>query len=113
MRVRPAPGRIRVPTGSPRRARPRRLLGMRIAHATAATAAAALLTLLGTVPPATATRPPAPIAWGSCPDSTADTRQQCATLAVPLDHADPTGPQLALAVSRITAARPDQRRGAL
>ncbi|MEV7182509.1 alpha/beta hydrolase [Kitasatospora sp. NPDC093679] len=97
---------------------------MRIAHATATTAAAALLTLLGTAPPATAatrpagppataTRPAAPIAWGGCPDSTADTRQQCATLAVPLDHADPTGPQLDLAVSRITAARPDQRRGAL
>ncbi|MCU7827024.1 alpha/beta hydrolase [Kitasatospora sp. DSM 101779] len=98
---------------------------MRIVHTAAA---AALLALLGTNAPASAAsrsaEPPAaqsagaasltgPLNWGPCADTAADSRQQCATLAVPLDHADPNGPQLGLAVSRIASARPELRRGSL
>jgi len=32
---------------------------------------------------------------------------------VPLDHADPDGPRITLAVSRISSARPELRRGVL
>lgn len=39
--------------------------------------------------------------------------QECATLAVPLDYADPRGRQIALAVSRVRAADPAKRRGVL
>ncbi|WP_030269843.1 alpha/beta hydrolase [Streptomyces sp. NRRL B-24484] len=94
---------------------------MRIVHAAAA---AALLALLGTAvpasaatlpdaPPATQSAGPSPLAWGACADTAADSRQQCATLDVPLDHGRPDGPQIGLAVSRINAARPELRRGAL
>ncbi|WP_243762300.1 alpha/beta hydrolase [Streptomyces sp. Tu 3180] len=40
-------------------------------------------------------------------------RQQCATLRVPMDHADPRGPEISLALSRIPAENPQARRGAL
>lgn len=40
-------------------------------------------------------------------------RQECATLSVPLDYADPDGRQVPLAVSRILSADPAARRGAL
>ncbi|MEU9995756.1 alpha/beta hydrolase [Streptomyces sp. NPDC050848] len=39
--------------------------------------------------------------------------QECATLSVPQDYADPTGPRLSLAVSRIRSERPEARRGTL
>jgi len=38
---------------------------------------------------------------------------QCATLAVPLDYKHPDGPKINLAISRIPAADPSQRRGVL
>ncbi|MDT0393794.1 MULTISPECIES: alpha/beta hydrolase [Streptomyces] len=73
---------------------------------------AALLVAL--LPPLTAQAVPAPLAWGPCAGTTvADPRQECATLQVPMDHADPDGPQISLAVSRIPAEKPDSRRGAL
>ena len=39
--------------------------------------------------------------------------QECATLAVPLDHDNPRGAQIALEVSRVRAADPAKRRGVL
>ncbi|MFC8366423.1 alpha/beta hydrolase [Streptomyces sp. NPDC057239] len=73
---------------------------------------AALLVAL--LPPLTAQALPAPLAWGPCADTTGvDPRQECATLQVPMDHADPDGPQISLAVSRIPAESPASRRGAL
>lgn len=75
---------------------------------------AALLVAL--LPPLTAGAVPGPtsrpsLAWGPCEG--ADARQECATLQVPMDHADPDGPQISLAVSRIPAESPTSRRGAL
>ncbi len=41
---------------------------------------------------------PAPLVWGACGD------QECATLVVPMNHADPSGPTIEIAVARIPAA---------
>ncbi len=53
--------------------------------------------------------------WTPCPrpDLSGPATQECATLAVPVDHADPAGPQLSLAVSRVRSQDPAKRRGAL
>ncbi|MEW1872352.1 alpha/beta hydrolase [Streptomyces caelestis] len=73
---------------------------------------AALLVAL--LPPLTAQAAPASLDWGPCAGTAgADPRQECATLRVPMDHADPDGPQISLAVSRIPAENPTSRRGAL
>ncbi|MFC7982091.1 alpha/beta hydrolase [Streptomyces sp. NPDC057336] len=72
--------------------------------------------LLGvTAPAATATTagPAEPLTWADCEGTTVDPRQQCATLQVPMDYADPDGPRIDIAVSRIPAEDPDARRGAL
>jgi pimeloyl-ACP methyl ester carboxylesterase len=45
--------------------------------------------------------------WKSCEHG------ECATLAVPLDATDPTGPQIDLALARVPAANPDERIGSL
>ncbi|MGW4744155.1 alpha/beta hydrolase [Streptomyces sp. NPDC004290] len=39
--------------------------------------------------------------------------QQCATLTVPLDYADPEGERIGLAVARLPSTRPEARRGTL
>ncbi|MGW4809887.1 alpha/beta hydrolase [Kitasatospora sp. NPDC004272] len=90
---------------------------MRILHRGAALAAATTVLLgLGAplAPAAPAASPAAdrPV-WGACPAGTPDARQQCAELAVPLDYARPDGPSVSLAVSRISTARPELRRGVL
>ncbi|WP_344525329.1 alpha/beta hydrolase [Streptomyces albiaxialis] len=51
--------------------------------------------------------------WTACEGEDVDPRQQCATVEVPRDHADPDGPTLSLAVSRIPSEKPSVRRGAL
>ncbi|MGW8948912.1 alpha/beta hydrolase [Streptomyces sp. NPDC055709] len=56
--------------------------------------------------------------WGPCPrkaeSQNADApRPQCATLDVPLDHRDPDGRQIEIAVSRLTSKDPSKRRGVL
>lgn len=80
---------------------------------------AALLVAL--IPPLTANAVPGPdpttrpsLSWEPC-ESTGgtDPRQECATLQVPMDYADPDGPHISLAVSRIPAESPTSRRGAL
>ncbi|MFD4156010.1 alpha/beta hydrolase [Streptomyces hydrogenans] len=54
------------------------------------------------------------LSWGDCAASVkAADGQRCAVLSVPLDHADPTGPRVELAVSRLASARPEARRGTL
>ncbi|MGW6563107.1 alpha/beta hydrolase [Streptomyces hydrogenans] len=54
------------------------------------------------------------LSWGDCAASVkAADGQRCAVLSVPLDHADPTGPRIELAVSRLASARPEVRRGTL
>jgi len=59
------------------------------------------------------------IAWGdTCPPAPPDAGygddgQLCAMVQVPLDHRQPTGQQISIAVSMIPAAVPAQRRGVL
>ncbi|MEV8628184.1 alpha/beta hydrolase [Streptomyces sp. NPDC051079] len=56
--------------------------------------------------------PSAPsLSWSACGDAALG--QECATLTVPLDYADPHGRQVGLAVSRILSDRPEARRGVL
>ncbi|CUR58977.1 conserved exported hypothetical protein [metagenome] len=51
---------------------------------------------------ATAPYVPPPLTWGSCHDATLTAYlAKCARLVVPLDYADPTGPKIRLAVSRV------------
>ncbi|MFE0803217.1 alpha/beta hydrolase [Streptomyces sp. NPDC058812] len=72
--------------------------------------------LLGITAPVTASAtaaPSEPLAWTACEGTGIDPRQQCATVQVPMDHADPDGPLIDIAVSRIPSENPDARRGAL
>ncbi|MFE1023343.1 alpha/beta hydrolase [Streptomyces sp. NPDC058818] len=72
--------------------------------------------LLGITAPVTASAtadPAVPLAWTACEGTGVDPRQQCATLQVPMDHADPDSPLIDIAVSRIPSENPDARRGAL
>ncbi|MEV5881190.1 alpha/beta fold hydrolase [Streptomyces sp. NPDC052020] len=85
------------------------------AAAALATASAALLSLstpltASAAPSATATPS---LAWSACAGSGLDPRQRCATVRVPLDYADPGGPRIDIAVSRIPSEKPAARRGAL
>ena len=52
----------------------------------------------------------ATIAWQPCPDQPA---AECGTVTVPLDWADPRGPAVDLAVSRVRATDPSRRIGVL
>jgi pimeloyl-ACP methyl ester carboxylesterase len=51
------------------------------------------------------------LAWGPCGDGAAG--WECATLAVPRDYADPTGPTIDVALTRLRAGSPARRIGAL
>ncbi|SEC84032.1 alpha/beta hydrolase [Streptomyces sp. TLI_105] len=52
--------------------------------------------------------------WGDCDAAVKPLPgQQCATLSVPLDYADPDGEQIGLAVARLPSTRPEARRGTL
>ncbi len=57
----------------------------------------------------------AALQFGACPpsDGLPDAGQQCATLQVPLDYANPGGRKITVAVSRVRAANPAGRRGVL
>ncbi|MFD7643749.1 alpha/beta hydrolase [Kitasatospora sp. NPDC059795] len=86
---------------------------MRITPRGAALAAATTVLLGLTAPLATGAPAPARPAWGACAGGAPDGRQLCAEVTVPVDYRQPDGPSLTLAISRIPAARPDQRRGVL
>ncbi|WP_210574404.1 alpha/beta hydrolase [Streptomyces sp. GESEQ-4] len=82
--------------------------------------AAASGIVFGVVTPltASATSGPAPkspksLKWTKCEGTGLDPRQQCATVEVPMDYADPDGPTIDVAVSRIPSEKPSARRGAL
>ncbi|MFJ8159746.1 alpha/beta hydrolase [Streptomyces sp. NPDC096136] len=51
--------------------------------------------------------------WRPCAKPDGPAAQECADLPVPLDYADPAGPQISVAVSRIRSDRPEARRGTL
>lgn len=70
--------------------------------------------VLGMVTPVAVAVEQAPVLdWKKCAGSTLDPRQQCATLEVPMDYADPGGKKIGIAVSRIPSEKADARRGAL
>ncbi|MFJ8631292.1 alpha/beta hydrolase [Streptomyces sp. NPDC093568] len=77
--------------------------------------AAASGVVIGVVTPltASATGAPAPLKWTDCEGDALDPRQECATVSVPMDYADPGGPKIDIAVSRIPSEKPSARRGAL
>ncbi|MFE6225025.1 alpha/beta hydrolase [Streptomyces sp. NPDC057854] len=82
--------------------------------AVASTALAGLVATGGSANATGAAAPGGPLRWGACPASVQPADgQQCATLSVPLDHADPGGPRVELAVSRLASTRPEARRGTL
>ncbi|MCW8381311.1 alpha/beta hydrolase [Streptomyces justiciae] len=68
--------------------------------------------VFGALTPLTASAAPA-LEWEKCAGTGLDPRQQCATLHVPMDYADPGGPSIEIAVSRIVSENPAARRGAL
>ncbi|MEW5532005.1 alpha/beta hydrolase [Streptomyces virginiae] len=51
--------------------------------------------------------------WKPCAQPGGPAAQECAVLPVPLDHADPGGRQIHVAVSRVLSDRPSARRGTL
>jgi pimeloyl-ACP methyl ester carboxylesterase len=71
----------------------------------------------GAAPVADATAPTTHITWGTCPTPAEgagrDPRLTCGTLKVPLDHENPGGETIEVAVSRLPAAKPQHRRGVL
>ncbi|MCL8017811.1 alpha/beta hydrolase [Streptomyces sp. AS02] len=83
----------------------------------AALIAAASAVVFGVVTPLTASAtdtatPPKP-KWKKCAGEGLDPRQECATLSVPMDYADPGGRKIDIVVSRIPSEKPSARRGAL
>ena len=86
-------------------------LGMTLLPA-AATAEPSLRAVPAVEPPAVPV-----IAWGQCEDvddiDGNPSRMQCATVAVPLDYDDPTGPTVDLDLLRIPASDPSRRIGSL
>ncbi|MFH7595626.1 alpha/beta hydrolase [Streptomyces racemochromogenes] len=82
-----------------------------LATATALTAAA--------VPSASAAAADGPrsaaprLDWRPCAKPGGPDAQECADLPVPLDYADPDGPRISVAVSRVRSDRPAARRGTL
>ncbi|MFE4636254.1 alpha/beta hydrolase [Streptomyces sp. NPDC056773] len=84
------------------------------ATAVAATLTATAGAATATAAPQATARGAAPaLAWTACTHTGHLEGQQCAKLSVPLDYADPAGPQVELAVSRLPSTRPAVRRGAL
>lgn len=81
----------------------------------AAVAAAAALTsvvapTVAAPPSPRATAPVPPIHWGRCDDDVLEVAHaQCGMLTVPLDHADPDGPTIRLAVARVLHTRSPYR----
>lgn len=95
--------------------------------ASLATAGLGLTCLLAGVLPASATASPAAaqasapvrqrLVWGPCPPQQKELREagaRCTEVTVPLDYADPGGPTIRIAVSRVRATgAPGERRGIL
>ncbi|MGW0825721.1 alpha/beta hydrolase [Streptomyces sp. NPDC002845] len=78
-----------------------------------AAAATALTAVTGSGAAASPGSAPPSLTWGPCTQPGSLAGQECAELPVPLDHRDPDGPQLTLAVSRLPSERPEARRGTL
>ncbi|MER5209499.1 alpha/beta hydrolase [Streptomyces sp. NPDC002838] len=81
-------------------------------HAPVVAASALLLGLTGPLTASSSAATPS-LKWTKCEGSGLDPRQQCATLEVPMDYADPDGKTIDLAISRLPSEKPGARRGAL
>ncbi|GAA3071982.1 alpha/beta hydrolase [Streptomyces glomeratus] len=67
-----------------------------------------------TVPASAAAAAPASsLHWTRCAGSGLDPRQECASVEVPMDYADPGGRKIDVVMSRIPSEKPATRRGAL
>src|SRR5829696_5919696 len=66
--------------------------------------------MAGRAEEATPEATPASLTWSACADADG---WECATLPVPLDYADPSGPTIDLALTRLPTADPARRTGAL
>ncbi|MDX2530519.1 alpha/beta hydrolase [Streptomyces europaeiscabiei] len=89
--------------------RTRRALVLALAVSATATALTAV-----TGPAAATATPSSPtLTWRPCASPAGPAGQECAELPVPLDHRDPDGPQLTLAVSRLRSEDSEARRGTL
>ncbi|WP_330275968.1 alpha/beta hydrolase [Lentzea sp. NBC_00516] len=53
------------------------------------------------------------LTWGACPEGAAAPRLECSTLEVPLDHHNPGGERIEIAISRLASENPAKRRGVL
>jgi len=95
-------GESQVPMSVPERAR-RRAAPAALAAVAVVLALAVALLLAG---PARAAG--GPIAWAPCGDGA-----ECGSLGVPLDHARPGGPEIAMPVTRVPASDPGRRIGSL
>ncbi|MGW0839112.1 alpha/beta hydrolase [Streptomyces sp. NPDC002787] len=71
-----------------------------------------LTTATASTSAAVAPKPP-PLDWTTCEGTGLDPRQECATIEVPMDYADPGGEKITVAFSRIRAENAEARRGAL
>ncbi|MEU8435302.1 alpha/beta hydrolase [Streptomyces sp. NPDC029216] len=119
-RSHPRPRDPRPGTGAAARLGARLLgtrLGSRMALAGAAVCAVALAAAApgpgadATAPRPAAPPPPAPaphIRWGECPEQPVPAAMRCATLAVPLDHADPAKGTTRIALAKIPAGAPSR-----
>ncbi|MFB0629762.1 alpha/beta hydrolase [Streptomyces sp. AB3(2024)] len=85
---------------------------MRTGRTTSLLAVVAAAAFLATPAPAAASAAPPQPRWQRCGAST-PAALQCATLTVPLDYADPGGRKIDIAMSRLKASRPKERRGVL
>jgi pimeloyl-ACP methyl ester carboxylesterase len=86
---------------------------VRIRHLSAVVVTVGVAMGLISVPPADAA-PAQPLEWGPCPAiHYAAPEVRCATVEVPRDHAQPSGPTIDVMVSRLPARDPARKRGVL
>ena len=91
-----------------------RRLGARVLAMTAVVALVPVAGVTASMPATAAAPATSAPAWAACPPAPGrDPRQECATLAVPLDYRAPGGRTIDIAISRIRTAVPGLRRGIL
>ncbi|MEN8649362.1 alpha/beta hydrolase [Streptomyces sp. 21So2-11] len=105
--------RITRTTRSPRAGRTAALVLPVLAAALVAPAVVSAAPANAAAAPVAASVSGGAVRWEPCTSPGLDPRQECATVAVPLDHRKPHGKQISLAISRIRSENPDARRGAL
>ncbi|RJQ83385.1 alpha/beta hydrolase [Pseudonocardiaceae bacterium YIM PH 21723] len=71
----------------------------------------AIAVVAAVTPVVPAAASPSTVQWAACPADAAKPGLECATLQVPLDHRDPQGQQIDIAISRLASRKPAERRG--